>query len=117
MKFLIKIILATIAVVLTAKILPGIHVEDTWTAMLVALLLAILNVTIKPILIIFTIPFTILTFGIFLLFINGFVILMADSLISGFNVENIGWAILFSLVLSLVNSILEQLISSSESHQ
>jgi putative membrane protein len=73
--------------------------------------LAILNVSLKPVLILFTLPATILTFGIFLLVINAAIIMVADWLIgSGFNVDGWGWAILFSLLLSILNSILEKLV-------
>ena len=110
MRFLGKLLLSTLAIVLTAEILPGIFVEDPYTAFLVALLLAVLNVTVKPLLVIFTIPLTIFTLGIFLLFINGFIILLAHKLIDGFSVGSFGWAILFSILLSIINSILEYFV-------
>lgn len=113
MKFIAKLVLSTLAIVLTAEILPGIFVEDPYTAFLVALLLALLNVTLKPVLVIFTIPLTIFTFGIFLLFINGFIILLAHKLIAGFSVGGFGWAILFSVLLSIINSILEYFVFST----
>ena len=113
LQFLGKLILSTLAIVLTAEILPGIFVEDPYTAFLVALLLAVLNVTVKPILVIFTIPITLFTFGIFLLFINGFIIFLVHKLIAGFSVGSFGWAILFSLLLSIINSILEYFVFAS----
>lgn len=117
LNFLGKLLLSTLAVVLTAALLPGIHVVDPLHALLVALLLSVLNVTIKPLLIIFTIPLTIFTFGIFLLFINGLIIVIADKLIAGFNVDSFGWAILFSLVLAIINAILEYFVFATKSKQ
>jgi len=114
MKFFGKLVLSTLAIVLTAELLPGIHIEEPFVAFLVALLLAFLNVTIKPLFIIFTIPITVVTFGIFLLFINGFIILMADYFISGFTVDGFGWAVLFSILMSIINSIFEGLVYSNK---
>jgi putative membrane protein len=106
MQFLGKIFLSTFAVLISAWLLPGVRVEDFLSAFLVAISLAVLNAIVKPILIILTIPVTILTLGLFLLVINAFIIYLADSLVSGFEVDGFWWAIFFSIVLSLVTSIL-----------
>lgn len=110
MKFLGKLLVNTVAIILAAYVLPGIHVEDPWSAFLVAALLAVLNVTVKPLLIIFTIPITILTLGLFLLAINAIIILIAENIIPGFTVDGFWWALLFSIVMSLINSVLEYFI-------
>jgi putative membrane protein len=111
MNFIIKLFLNAVAVVIASYILSGIHVENFGYAFALAFVLAILNVSLKPVLILFTLPATILTFGIFLLVINAAIIMVADWLIgSGFNVDGWGWAILFSLLLSILNSILEKLV-------
>jgi putative membrane protein len=106
MNFLIRLIISAIAVMLTAWLLPGIHVEGFITALAVALALAVLNVILKPILIILTIPVTILTFGLFLLVINALIILLTGSIIGGFYVDGFGWALLFSIILTIISSIL-----------
>jgi len=111
MKFLGKILVNTLAIVLAAEILPGIDIEGLYKAVLVALLLAVLNVTLKPLLIILTIPFTIVTFGLFLLAINAFIIMLAGYLIPGFYVDGFWYALLFSIVMAIINSILEKLLS------
>ena len=113
MRFIGKLLLNTLAIVLTASILPGIHVDDPFRAFLVALLLAVLNVTIKPLLIIFTIPITIFTFGFFLLVINAMMILLAELLISGFTVDGFWWALIFSIILTIINGLLEMLVFSA----
>jgi putative membrane protein len=107
MNWIVRFLLNGLAVVLTAYLLPGVDVTDYWTALLVALVLSIVNVIIKPILVVLTIPITFLTFGLFLLVINALMILLADWLVDGFQVDGFWWALLFSLILSLFNSIFE----------
>ena len=114
MKFLGKILINTLAIILTSYLLPGIHVADPWTAFLVALVLALLNATLKPLLIILTIPITLLTLGLFLLAINAIMILIAGKLINGFGVDDFWWALLFSIVMSVINSLLEHFIAPAE---
>jgi putative membrane protein len=87
-------------------LLPGVHVTNFFTAFILAIVLAFLNYIVKPILVIFTIPLTVLTLGLFLLVINAIIILLASGLVSGFEVDGFWWAILFSLLLSLTNSFL-----------
>ncbi len=106
MKLILRILLSAVAVVILAKILPGIGVDSYTTAIIVAIVLSLLNFIVKPILVILTLPITILTLGLFLLIINAIIILLADNLISGFEVANIWWALLFSLLLSFLQSIL-----------
>lgn len=88
-----------------AKVLPGVEVDSYTTAIIVAVVISLLNFIVKPLLIILTLPVTILTLGLFLLIINAIIILMADAFIGGFDVANIWWALLFSLMLSLLQSI------------
>lgn len=110
MKLLLRILITAIAVVVLANILPGVGVDTYWTAILVAVVLSLLNFIVKPILVILTLPVTILTLGLFLLIINAIIILLADYLITGFNVEGIWWALIFSLLLSLLQSVMFSLL-------
>lgn len=110
MNFILRILLTALAVVLLAKLLPGVAVASYLTAIIVALVLAILNLLVKPLLILFTLPVTILTLGLFLLVINAIIILMADSFVSGFAVNGFFIALLFSLLLSLFQSLLFSLL-------
>ena len=103
---LVKILLSAIAVVVLANILPGIYVSGYLTAVIVAAVLILLNLFVKPLLIIFTLPVTIFTFGLFLLVINALIILICDALVSGFRVSGFWYALLFSILLSLFQSIL-----------
>jgi len=106
MNFILKIVLSAVAVLVIANFLPGVSVINFTNAVIVAVVLALLKVTIKPLLIILTLPVTILTLGLFLLFINALIILLADNLIDGFHVTGFWVALLFSLILSLFESIL-----------
>jgi len=114
MKLITKLLLTAFAVIILAKILPGVSLDGYTTAIIVAAVIAILNVFVKPLLIIFTLPITILTLGLFLLIINAIIILLADSLIDGFGVSSIWTAILFSLLLSFLQSILHSLLKEDK---
>ena len=110
MNFILKVLMSGVAVLVGAYFLPGVDVSSFGTALLVALVLAVLNALVKPILIILTIPITILTLGLFLLVINAFIILMADGLVPGFDVGGFLWALLFSLLLSFLSWVAESLM-------
>ncbi len=109
MGFIIKVLISGLAVLLGAYLLPGVAVESLGTAIWVAVVLAILNALVKPILVILTIPITIVTLGLFLLVINALIILMAEALIGGFYVDGFMWALLFSLLLSVITWVVESL--------
>lgn len=113
-KALIQFLLNGLAVVVAAYILPGVDVEDYWSALIVALVLAIANIIVKPILVIFTIPLTIATLGLFLLVINAIIIMIVDALVPGFTVTSFWWALAFSLILSLINSLFGDLTKEKE---
>ena len=114
MKLIMKLILSAVAVILLAKLLPGVSLDNYTTAIIVAAVIAILNVLVKPILIIFTLPITIVTLGLFLLIINAIIILLADKLIDGFGVSSIWTAVLFSFLLSILQSMLHSLIKEDK---
>lgn len=106
MNMLTRIIISTISVMVVGYVLPGVVVSSPFTAFVVAVILALLNTIVKPILIILTLPVTILTLGLFLLVINGFIVLIAHHFIHGFSVSGLFTAILFSLLVSLINGLL-----------
>lgn len=110
--FFVRLLLTALAVLITAYLLPGVHVTNFFWALLVAAVLALFNVTIKPLLVIITIPITVFTLGLFLLVINAVIILLASAVIPGFTVEGFWWALGFSLVLYLINAIFNNLASS-----
>lgn len=105
MKTLLQIILTGVIVLVLSNILGGVYVDGFFTSVVVAAILALLNIFVKPILLILTLPVTVLTFGLFLLVINALIILMADGLIDGFTVDGFWWALLFSVLLSFLQSL------------
>ena len=110
MNILIRLLLTAIAVIVLAKILPGVEVEGYWSAIIVAVVIALLRLVVRPILVVLTLPVTIITLGLFLLVINAVIILMADYFIDNFMVANFWWARLFSLLLSFLQSILYSIL-------
>jgi putative membrane protein len=109
MNLIIRFLLSGLAVMLTAYLLPGVRVTDYWAALIVAVLISIANVIVKPVLILFTIPITVLTLGLFLLVINALMILLVDYFVVDFYVEGFWWALAFSLIMSVFNSIFSDL--------
>jgi len=119
MNFIIKLIISTLAVLIASFLLPGVKIEDNsfFTALVVAAVLAFLNGVVKPIMIILTIPVTIFTFGLFLIVINALTIMLADRLVDGFEVKGFWWALLFSFILSITTSILENIKKRDENNE
>ncbi|MGB1268157.1 MAG: phage holin family protein [Flavobacteriaceae bacterium] len=114
MNYILKILLSAIAVFVLANIVPGISIESYTTAILVAIVLGLLNTLVRPLLIFFTIPLTLITLGLFLLIINAIMVLLSDYFISGFNVSGLFSAILFSILLSLTQSVLYKLLDNTK---
>jgi putative membrane protein len=110
MNMIVRILLSGLAVFIAAYVLPGVHVEHFGYALLVAGVLALVNILVKPLLVLFTIPLTLLTLGLFLLVINALMILLVDYFITpGFTVDGFWWALVFSIILSIVNSLFQDL--------
>lgn len=105
MNLLIRILVTALLVVLLSKLLPGVEVAGYTSAILVAIVLGLLNIFVKPILVILTLPITIVTFGLFLLVVNALIIQFAGSIVGGFSVASFWYAMLFSVVLSIAQSI------------
>lgn len=114
MGFIFNILATAAAALVAAYFIPGVRIAGVPTAIIVALVLALLNNFVKPILIILTIPVTLVTLGLFLLVINILIIKWTASLVSGFSVDSWLAALLFSLVLSVVNSVFHGLAKRSE---
>ncbi|MFA6512011.1 MAG: phage holin family protein [Patescibacteria group bacterium] len=103
---IISFLFSAIAVFVTAYLLPGVTVGGWVDVLIVALVLGMINISIKPILHLLTFPITILTLGLFALVINALLIMLADWAVKGFSVDNFWWALLFSVVLTIVNGFL-----------
>lgn len=114
MNGIVRFLLSGLAVLLTAYLLPGVDVDHYGYALLVAVVLSLANLILKPILIIFTIPITLLTLGLFLVVINAVIILLVDYLTPGFELRGFWWALAFSLILSVFNSMLADIAASKD---
>lgn len=109
MKYLINWIVMALAVFISAEIIPGVEVASFFVAFIAALVLGVINVLLKPILLILTLPINILTLGLFTLVINAFLVLLASNWVDGFTVNGFWWALVFSLAMSIVQSALHQI--------
>lgn len=107
MKTLLHFIVSTLAILITAYILPGVYVDGLFTAFVLAVVLGAINAVLRPVLVFLTLPLTVLTLGLSVLFINGFLVILASYIVPGFEVINFWWAFLFGIVLALVSSVLQ----------
>lgn len=114
MKIFLKLLLTAIAVLFLSNILSGITVDNYTTAILVAFTISILNMFVRPLLVLFTLPVTILTLGLFLLVINACIILLAGKLVTGFAVSGFFTALIFSVLLSFFRSVLFRLLKDDK---
>ncbi len=111
MYILIQWLINAVAVYATAHILDGIHLKSFGAAILVALVLGLVNAVVRPVLVFFSIPFIIVTLGLFLLVINAFLLQFAAILVSGFSIDSFGWAIAGSVVISVISWVLSSLFN------
>lgn len=109
MRLLLSLLLNTLAVGVAAYVLPGVHVDGPAAALVVAIVLAVVNIIVKPLLVLLTFPITVVTLGLFMFVINALMIMLTDWIVPGFTVDGFWWALLFSLVVSLVGSFLNAL--------
>jgi len=114
MKLIIRILLSTIAVLVAAMLLPGVHADDLKTALLVAVVLGFLNAVLRPILLLLTLPVTVLTLGLFVLVINAAMVLLAARIVPHFTVDGFWWALAFSVVMWAVQGVLMALDGRGE---
>ena len=114
MKLLFRILITAILVLVIAKIMKGVIVDEFTTALTVAIVLGLLNFFVKPILVLFTLPVTIFTLGLFLLVINAIMILLCDHFVEGFHVSSFWTAMLFSIILSLSQSFVYQITGDAK---
>jgi putative membrane protein len=113
MRIIIRLLVTAAVAFILAQILPGVRVDSYTTAIWFAIALGFLNIFLKPLLILFTLPLTILTFGLFLFIINTVTVLLASDWVKGFKIDNFGHGLLFSLFLTLITS----LVSREEERQ
>ena len=111
---ILRLLISGLAIVFSAWVLPGVHIEGYFSAIVLAIVLLLLNTFVKPFLVILTLPVTAVTLGLFLLVVNALIILLADYIMADFYVDGFWWALLFSIVLSLTTSLLRGNDSSQQ---
>jgi putative membrane protein len=104
MNIILRIIISAVVAFALSYVLRGVHLQSFVAALVLAIVLGLLNLIVKPILIILTLPITLFTFGLFLFVINALIILLAAKFVKGFQVDGFWWALLFSLLLSVLTS-------------
>jgi putative membrane protein len=113
-RYILQLLIDAVAILAAVCLLPGVDVKSFWVVILVAFLLSILNSIVKPIMVILTIPATILSLGLFLFVINALIILLADWVVDDFVVRGFWYALLFSLVLTFFKSILNSIFKNEK---
>jgi putative membrane protein len=108
MNLIINWLISALAVIISAYLLPGVTINGFFAALVVAVVLAAINLLIKPIILVLTLPINIVTLGLFTLVINAALVLLAAAIVPGFGVAGFWWALLFALVLSIVGAVLGQ---------
>jgi putative membrane protein len=109
MNIVIGLLIRTVIILIAAHILPGVSVDGFWAALLLAVVLGLVNTFIRPLVVFFTLPATIVSLGLFLFVINALMVMLADWLLPSFTVASFVWALLFSVVISIVSSLFERL--------
>lgn len=114
--FVLRLVVNAIALVITAYVLPGIHVEtDIGPLLIAALIFGVVNALVKPVIMILSCPLIIVTLGLFYLVVNGLMLLITDALAGGrFEVDGLGWAILGGVVIGLAGMVLEGVLGLNE---
>jgi putative membrane protein len=108
MKLLVKFIIMAISVYIASYILPGVVINSVSTLFVVSVVLGLINTFVKPILVVLTLPLTVVTLGIFLLILNGLLVLLVGNIVPGFHINGLFVAILFSIVVSIISSLLNK---------
>ena len=102
MSFLIHWLVSTLAIAITAYLLPGVSISGFGAALVAALVLGLINAFLRPLILVLTLPINILTLGLFTFVINALLVMLAGAIVPGFKVKNFWWALLFSIVLTIV---------------
>jgi len=112
MHLLLKWLVSAGAILMAAYLIPGITFGGVWTALVLAIVLGLINITLKPLLVIITLPINLLTLGLFTFIINAILILLASSIVKGFAVDGFLYALIFAVALSIINYILSKLFGA-----
>jgi putative membrane protein len=110
MHILLNWLVTTAAILISAYLLPGVAVRSLTAAVITALVLGLINAIVRPILIVLTLPLTIVTLGLFIFVLNALLVLLTSAIVPGFEVRSFGWALLFSLLFSIVSFVLHRIV-------
>jgi putative membrane protein len=110
--FIIRVFINAVAIFITASILPGVHIANDGiaTLLLIGLVIGLINAFVKPVLKLLSCPLVLLTLGLFVLVINGLLLLLADALLDTLTIENFGWAILAGIIMAIISTVLEAVL-------
>lgn len=108
MEILFQWLVSALAILATSYVLPGIQVESFFVALVLVVVLGLINAVLKPVIVLLTLPVNIVTLGLFTLVINGVLVLLASNIVPGFHVASFWWAVLFSVVLTLISGFLRK---------
>lgn len=111
MGFVLRVLINTAAIYLAASIVPGIEIRDILTALGAGLVLGLINAVVRPVLVVLTLPVTILTLGLFLVVLNALCLWLTAQLVKGFEVQGVWPAVLGALLISVVSWILTAFVS------
>ena len=106
MKLIVNWLVAAVAIVIAAYLLPGVMVSGFVTALILAVVIGGINLFVRPLLVLLTLPLTVVTFGLFLFVINALLVMLAAAIVPGFAVASFWWAMLFAVVLAMVNYVI-----------
>ncbi|MFP4091738.1 MAG: phage holin family protein [Cyclobacteriaceae bacterium] len=107
---ILKLLVNAVAVLLSAYLLKGVEVKNFFSALLTAMVLALANALVRPVLAFLAFPLTLLTLGLFTLVIDALILMLVDALLPGLKIKNFGWALLFGILLSLINSLISWIV-------
>ena len=105
---ILHLLVSAVSIIIAAYLLPGVHVIDFKSALILAVILGVINLFVRPLLILLTLPISILTLGLFTLIINTVLIMIAASLVPGVSIDGFLWALVFGIVLALVHAVLKR---------
>lgn len=114
MRLLVKWIVTTAAILISAYLLPGVSIRSIGAALVAALVLGLINAIVRPILVVLTFPITIVTLGLFIFILNALLVLLTSAIVPGFQVQSFLWALLFSLVFSIVSFVLHRMVPGKQ---
>lgn len=114
MRLLLRWLIMAASIIIAAYFIPGVRVDSFFSALWVALFLGVVNILIRPVLLFITLPINILTLGLFTFVINAALILLASWVIKGFDVGGFWWALLYGIILSVVNYLINLIVQPKD---